>query len=102
MTAVSAPVANQPAGQEPITPSRPRRSSRRLLVVGLLVVAAAGVVVWRTMFAKSAPDNVIVVSGRIEGDDAAVASKLSGRIVEVRVREGDTVNAGDVIATLDD
>jgi HlyD family secretion protein len=54
------------------------------------------------MFAKSTPDNVIVVSGRIEGDDAAVASKLSGRIIDVRVREGDVVNAGDVIATLDD
>ena len=31
-----------------------------------------------------------------------MAAKLSGRILEVRVREGDTVNAGDVIAVLDD
>src|SRR6516225_7782518 len=99
MTTSSASVANEAVGQER---AAPRRSGRRLLVIGLLVAAAAGLFVWRAMFASSTPDNVIVVSGRIEGDDAAVASKLSGRIVEVRVREGDAVKAGDVIATLDD
>jgi len=31
-----------------------------------------------------------------------VAPKTTGRILEVRVREGDTVNAGDTIAILDD
>jgi HlyD family secretion protein len=51
---------------------------------------------------SNAPGNVIDLSGRIEGDDSAVASKLAGRVVSVRVREGDTVRAGDVIATLDD
>ena len=43
-----------------------------------------------------------MLSGRIEADEAAVAPKLGGRILEIRVREGDTVNAGDVIAVLDD
>lgn len=67
----------------------------------LLVVAAF--VVWRVFFAsKSLPDNVISLSGRIEGDDSAVAPKSSGRILELRVREGDVVNAGDTIAILDD
>ncbi|HEU4833157.1 MAG TPA: HlyD family efflux transporter periplasmic adaptor subunit, partial [Pyrinomonadaceae bacterium] len=48
------------------------------------------------------PENLITLSGRIEGDPAAIAAKLGGRILEVRVREGDTVNAGDIIAVLDD
>jgi len=62
-----------------------------------------GVIVWRVFFTTPAlPDSVVAVSGRIEGDDSAVASKTSGRILEVRVREGDVVNAGDVIAVLDD
>src|SRR5262249_45157688 len=39
---------------------------------------------------------------RIEGDDSAVAAKTSGRIREITVREGDHVQAGQVIATLDD
>ncbi|OLE65624.1 MAG: hypothetical protein AUI36_08090, partial [Cyanobacteria bacterium 13_1_40CM_2_61_4] len=47
-------------------------------------------------------DRIIGLSGRIEGDDSAVASKTSGRILEVRVREGDSVNAGQILAVLDD
>jgi Multidrug resistance efflux pump len=47
-------------------------------------------------------DRIIRLSGRIEGDDSAVASKTSGRILEVRVREGDSVNAGQILAVLDD
>ncbi|MES1166481.1 MAG: HlyD family efflux transporter periplasmic adaptor subunit [Pseudomonadota bacterium] len=42
------------------------------------------------------------LTGRIEGDDSAIAPKVAGRIVEIRFREGDTVKAGDLIATLDD
>lgn len=44
----------------------------------------------------------MTLSGRIEGDDSAVAPKTNGRILEVRVREGDTVKAGETIAVLDD
>src|SRR3989449_6668263 len=59
--------------------------------------------VWRLFLAPSAvaPD-VIAGSGRIEGDDSAVATKPSGRIREIPVREGDRVEAGQVIAVLDD
>jgi multidrug efflux pump subunit AcrA (membrane-fusion protein) len=46
--------------------------------------------------------NTIVLSGRIEGDDSAVSSKATGRLLEAKVREGDVVKAGDVIAVLDD
>jgi HlyD family secretion protein len=42
------------------------------------------------------------MTGRIEGDDSVIAPKISGRIIEIRFREGDTVHAGEVIATLDD
>src|ERR1051326_5943485 len=82
------------------------RSRLRRYLPGLLFLIVLGVVVylgWRLLFAgTAAPANVIALSGRIEGDPAAVAAKLSGRILEVRVREGDLVNAGDVIAVLDD
>ena len=74
---------------------------RTVLVIAAVVVLA--VVVWRVYYAGSrTPDNVIDLSGRIEGDDSAVASKQPGRVVSIRVREGDTVAAGEVIATLDD
>jgi HlyD family secretion protein len=48
------------------------------------------------------PPNLIAVSGRIEGDDSAIASKPGGRVLEIRVREGDSVKAGDMIAVIDD
>jgi HlyD family secretion protein len=86
--------------------SNPSRSRLRRYLPGLLflvVLASAAYLFYRLFFARSTqPENVITLSGRIEGDPASVAAKLSGRILEIRVREGDTVNAGDVIAVLDD
>src|ERR1044072_9315970 len=77
------------------------RAARAAAII--IVIAAAGFMVWRHFFSGPAvPPNVIQVSGRIEGDDAIVASKTSGRIREITVREGDEVKAGQVIALLDD
>ena len=80
------------------------KSRRRILpIIVLLVVAAAAFTLWRMSQARNqVPDSVIALSGRIEGDDSAVAPKTAGRIVEIRYREGDTVKAGDTIALLDD
>ena len=79
-----------------------RRRLILIIVAGVILIAAA-LLIWRVFFAAPAvPASIVVVSGRIEGDDSAVASKATGRILEVRVREGDTVNAGDTIAILDD
>ena len=77
---------------------------RRLgIVAALVVLGLAGLGVWRLVLAaRAAPAGVITVSGRIEGDDSAVAAKTSGRIREITVREGDPLEAGQVIAVLDD
>ena len=78
-------------------------SRRRRAIVILLIVAVAGFAAWRLVLARSAVSpGVLAVSGRIEGDDSAVAAKTSGRIREMTVREGDQVEAGQVIAVLDD
>jgi HlyD family secretion protein len=80
----------------------PRR--RVLVIVALLaVLGLASFAGWRLFLATPAlPPGVLPVSGRIESDDAAVAAKTSGRIREITVREGDRVEAGHVIAMLDD
>ena len=77
---------------------------RRLAIVAALaILGLAGFAVWRFVLAPPAlPPGVLAVSGRIEGDDSAVAAKTSGRIREITVREGDRVEAGQVIAMLDD
>jgi len=93
---------------EPAAPERaaaPARRRRRPIVIAgaLLVLGLAAIAGWRLFLARPAvPPGVIAVSGRIEGDDASVGAKTSGRIREITVREGDQVTAGQVIAVLDD
>ena len=77
---------------------------RRLVILLVLLAAGAGVafLIWKLFFAKrGVPENVVTLSGRIEGDDSAVAPLTTGRILEMRFREGDSVNAGESIAILD-
>jgi HlyD family secretion protein len=77
--------------------------ARTVIVLIVLLLAAGAVTVWRVVLAKpGGAANVIYLSGRIEGDDSAVSSKATGRLLEAKVREGDEVKAGDVIAVLDD
>ena len=88
------------------TAQTPARASRRpkpiVLVIIAAVLVAGGVALWRRQTAAAVPEGVVSLSGRLEGDDSAVASRTSGRVVQIAVREGDPVKAGDVIAQLDD
>ncbi len=80
--------------------------TRRKPVVRLVlaaIVLAGAIAVWRLFFyTPPMPDSIVALSGRIEGDDSAVSPKTAGRLVEITVREGDQVKAGQLIATLDD
>jgi len=48
------------------------------------------------------PTDTITYSGTIEGTDLPVQPELGGRIVELPVREGQMIKAGDIVAKLDD
>jgi len=107
----SPPPASQPgAPHKPADPPTPPPAAKKITgkkiavaILLLVVVAGAAYFVWKMFFATPAtPDSIVVLSGRIEGDDSAVAAKTTGRLLEVRVREGDLVKAGDAIAVLDD
>jgi HlyD family secretion protein len=86
--------------------AKPARSMARRIIVPLVVIlilVAVGFGVWRVFFyTPPMSPNIVPLSGRIEGDDSAVSPKTSGRILEIRVREGDRVSTGDIIAVLDD
>ncbi|WP_457567535.1 HlyD family secretion protein [Desulfurobacterium sp.] len=52
-----------------------------------------------SFFQKSAKE--VYVSGRIEGDETDVGTKVPGRVVKVFVDEGDDVRKGQILAVLD-
>jgi HlyD family secretion protein len=97
---VAAPPEAPPAPAK-ATPA-PRSGGGKIVPVILVVLGVAAFFIWRGFFASpKVPDNLVVLSGRIEGDDSAVAAKITGRLLEIKVREGDMVKAGDIIATID-
>ena len=63
-----------------------------LALVAVLAVAAC---------APDAPDTSVRVSGHVEATEVQIAAEVGGRIVDLRVAEGDRVAAGDLIARLD-
>ena len=100
-----APEQRKPAPPAPQAPAAEEKAPRprvvRILIIAGVIVAA--LVIWKVFFATPRlPDSIVALSGRIEGDDSAVAPKTSGKVLEITVREGDTVTAGQVIAHLDD
>lgn len=75
---------------------------KRVFPILLLLVAAATTYWYTQVRDPGVPKGIVALSGRIEGDDSAVAAKTAGRIREIYVREGDVVKSGQVVAVLDD
>jgi len=98
--------AQKPAAEKKAAgdPADKPKSRGKYIVRGLVLLAAiAGIATWWFLTRPAPiPPNIIALSGRIEGDDSAVASKPGGRVLEIRVREGDSVKKGDLIAVMDD
>jgi HlyD family secretion protein len=65
---------------------------KRLLLITVLFAAACR--------AKPSPDRVRI-SGQVEATDIHIAAKVGGRLVQLRVAEGDHVSDGAVIANLE-
>jgi HlyD family secretion protein len=76
---------------------------RRLWVLGGIAVAAlgAGAYGWYWLSQPRLPPGFASGNGRIEAKEYDIAAKYSGRVVEVRVEEGDMVQKGQVLAQMD-
>jgi HlyD family secretion protein len=70
----------------------------RYAVAGAVLVAAVigGVVYWRD--GRRPPH----YTGFVEGEERVLRSEVSGRVLDVRFGEGDKIDAGAVVAVLDD
>lgn len=72
--------------------------NRRLVIaVALVVLGAGGFAYWRM-----GQEREVHYTGFVEGEERVLRSEVSGRLAEVRFREGDAVPAGAVVARLDE
>ena len=73
MTPAQQPRDTTQAPEPPGTPAAaPRRQRRRVVASAVIVLLAiGGFLIWRGVFSRRPPENVISLSGRIEGDDSA-------------------------------
>mgnify|MGYP003385919215 FL=1 len=75
------------------------------IVLSLLIplaILGACLFWWLNIYTEPLPEGLIQANGRIEGDHYSVASKFPGRVIELKAREGDGVEKGQVLARLDD
>src|ERR1700756_76533 len=76
--------------------------SRKVILVAVAaVVAIAGAAAWLILSKPALPPGFAGVNGRLEAKQVDIATKYAGRIKEVLADEGDTVDAGQVVATID-
>ena len=80
--------------------SKKSKSQHRTILLSVMGFAAIiAVVVIVGLF--SFPHEKDVIQGQVEVTEYRVSSKVAGRIVELRVKEGDFVRVGDTLAILD-
>ncbi|MGG6898597.1 HlyD family efflux transporter periplasmic adaptor subunit [Rhizobium sp. BR 315] len=56
---------------------------------------------WDRLGGKRLPEGISMANGRIEAEQVLVSAKFGGRVSEVLVSEGQTVDAGAVVARMD-
>jgi HlyD family secretion protein len=71
-----------------------------LIIVGVVIVVG-GVVAWLVLSKPKLPPGFFGSNGRLEATEIYVAAKYPGRVKDVLFNEGDTVEAGQVVAHID-
>lgn len=67
----------------------------------VIVVIALGWQVWQTMQEPALPQGIAFGNGRIEAVQTDISTKISGRVASISAQEGDLVEAGHVVATIE-
>lgn len=77
-------------------------NKKPLLIGSILVIVALAVWYLQPYFGETKlPLNIASGNGRIEATEYDISSKLAGRVLEVKVREGDMVEKGQILAVMD-
>jgi HlyD family secretion protein len=75
--------------------------SKRNLVLAAIGVLLVAFVAWKVLAGPELPDGFAAGNGRLEANELYISTKFPGRIKEVLVKEGDTVEPGQVVARMD-
>ena len=70
-------------------------------ILVVLLIAATGAILRFSRRNDQVPQGIASGNGRIEATEVDIATKLAGRLAEVTVREGDMVEAGEIVARMD-
>jgi len=79
-------------------------AERKTLIIGLAVVVILLTAVFGYRYVPrndALPEYIASGNGRIEATEVDIATKLAGRLEAVAVREGDMVEAGQLVARMD-
>ena len=71
------------------------------VIAGLVVVLAVAGYLWWESQNDALPDGLARGNGRLEATEVDIATKLAGRLAQVSVREGDTVETLQIVARMD-
>jgi HlyD family secretion protein len=101
-TARKEPLKSPEGGAKTQTGRKARHVPKSAVIVPLVALAAAGgATAWFFLSKPALPAGFAGGNGRLEAKQVYISSKYPGRIAEVLVDEGDTVEAGQVIARMD-
>jgi len=79
-----------------------RINRKTTVIVALAIMAAAiGIFAWQYLQEPGLPQNIASGNGRLEATEVDITTKFPGRLDEVNVKEGDNVEAGEVLARMD-
>ena len=71
------------------------------ILIVLAAIIAAGIYLYPRLTKKKSPANEIVLSGNIEAHESLVSFKVAGRIIDLPIEEGQSVEAGALLAKLE-
>ncbi len=78
-----------------------RTQTKSTLTLVLVAAAIAAAVAWWMLRPAGLPAGIVSGNGRIEATEIDIATKASGRVIEILAHEGDFVRAGDLLARMD-
>lgn len=101
MSSVETAISSTQPTENEHKPRRMRRLS--FIFLFLLLIGAAGWWLYNSSWTPPWVETAdpLVASGSLEADEVLISSEVAGRIVDL-VQEGDSLDAGEVVASLDD